>query len=258
VKAELKQQTLQAAASCHIQVLEDPGFGCSDVSPQAAMLQHLKDTACLRPSHCQPTTLKVTAMFSLPTGTLTNVCLWVCLCDCQALAPASAPINNGTAIHLTLGTLERTGVFSSLAINKWGNKALANQTLDNFMRLFTFEKKERNCKLATKTAGFHGAHQATAIPSLPHVALAAVRPPVAPAINTKMRCCHTHGLGKTSCNTSATCSHPDANHKTDATVTNMMGGSNCVAICPPCQRPNACCGGTPSGPCHNTSDHTLP
>jgi hypothetical protein len=38
--------------------------------------------------------------------------------------------------------------------------------------------------------------------------------------------CHSHGLSRFSNHTSLTCSHPGAEHKTEATINNMLGGSN--------------------------------
>jgi hypothetical protein len=132
--------------------------------------------------------------------------IWVRIHDCQAFAPTTAPIANSAVIHLTLGVFERTGVFA-LAINKWRDKALAGQTLPISN------------------------------------ASAAVGPLVAPDVavnNIKMcHCQHTHGLGKSSDHTSATCSYPSANHETNATITNTMGGNNRIASHQPRLCPNA-------------------
>jgi hypothetical protein len=89
--------------------------------------------------------LKMTAIFSANWNVDESIeDLWVRIHDFQALAPASAPIDDGTVIHLTLGAFERSGVFT-LATGKWCDKALPDPTLDDkFKRLFTFENKERN------------------------------------------------------------------------------------------------------------------
>jgi hypothetical protein len=109
-----------------------------------------------------------------------------------------------------------------IAVEKWREKPIANQTLPNFTAHFNFENKERLRKLTAQTADFHGAHQA---------AIAAAAAAAAAACDVIiddlwMHCCHTHGLGKSAAHTSLTCTHPGANHKTEATITNMMGGNN--------------------------------
>jgi hypothetical protein len=50
--------------------------------------------------------------------------------------------------------------------------------------------------------------------------------------------CHTHGLGKSAAHTSLACAHPGADHKTEATIANMMGGNNKIYGGRPRRLPN--------------------
>jgi hypothetical protein len=228
VQAELKQQLLKAVDSRYLQVLEDPDFGFADLAPRD-MLQHLQDTyGQIAPDDVEQNRNLLSAEWN-PDDPIEDI--WIRIRDCQAFASTIEPISNMAAIRLTLTVFEKTGVFAS-AVDKWRDKPVADQTLPNFTTHFNFENKERLRKATAQTAGFHGANQAAIVPPSPNIALAAT-PHIAPVVTVgeiKMYYCHTHGLGKNPAHTSASCSNPAPEHKTAATISNMMGGNNRISI----------------------------
>jgi hypothetical protein len=160
---------------------------------------------------------------------------WPRIRECQTFA-----VTDGTAVRRTLTVFENTGAFAN-AVEKWREKNAIDQNLANFKTHFNFQNKERIRKLTAQTAGYHGANQANIVPASPNdaavaaalAATAANPPPPAVVVgDVRMCCCHTHGLGKMSTHTSATCSHPGPNHEITATTSNMMGGNNKI-----CSRP---------------------
>jgi hypothetical protein len=130
------------------------------------------------------------------------------------------------AIRLTLAAFENTGVFAHAA-EKWRNKPAVQHALPLFK--VNFENKERLRKLTAQTAGFHSANQAiastTTAAATAALATLNITPPVVTVGEVKMYYCHTHGLGKKAEHASATCANPGPQHKTEATISNMLGGN---------------------------------
>lgn len=231
VTAALKQQLILAVENRYMQVLEDTEFGFSDVTP-LAILTHLKATYGVITQDDLETNRNLLVAQWNPDDPIENI--WLRIRECQSFCSTIEPITNGTAIRLTLQVFEGTGVFAS-AVDKWRDKPLADHTLLNFTSHFNFENKERLRKLTAQTAGYHGANQATIVPASPAASVAAAAALVANAApaaligDVRMFYCHTHGLGKNSAHTSATCTHPGSDHKTGATILNMMGGNNKIS-----------------------------
>jgi hypothetical protein len=228
VASELKKQILQAVPHRCLQILEDDDFGFADVSP-LAMLQHLQATyGQVRPDDLENNRTLLSAVWN-PDDPIKEI--WIRIRACQAFAATIEPISNNAAVRLTLTVFEKTGVFAS-AVDKWRDKPPVELTLHNFIAHFNFENKERLRELTAQTAGYHGANQAAIVPpspAAPATAAAAANAAAAPVVEVdtvKMYYCHTHGLSRFSNHTSITCSHPGAEHKTEATINNMLGGSN--------------------------------
>jgi len=235
VQAELKQQILKAIEHRYLQVLEDADFGFADVAPRI-MLAHLQTTyGQVAPDDVEQNRTLLSAEWN-PDDPIEDV--WIRIRDCQAFAAPIEPITNNAAIRLTLTVFEKTGVFAT-AVDKWRDKPIADHTLPIFTAHFNFENKERLRKLTAQTAGFHGAHQAVVVPASPTPATALAAAPIAqpaPAVaidDVKMYYCHTHGLGRSSNHTSATCTNPAPEHQTTATIKNMMGGNNRINVSRP-------------------------
>jgi hypothetical protein len=249
VASELKKQILQAAPHRCLQILEDDDFGFADVSP-LAILQHLQATyGQVRPDDLENDQTLLSAVWN-PDDPIEKI--WIQIRACQAFAATIEPISNNAAVRLTLTVFEKTGVFAS-AVDEWRDKPPVELTLHNFIAHFNFENKERLRKLAAQTAGCDGANQAVIVPPSPAAAAAAnaAAAPVVEVDTVKMCCCHAHGLSgfsnhasvtcskmhhchahglsRFSNHTSITCSHPGAEHKTEATINNMLGGSNKIA-----------------------------
>jgi hypothetical protein len=242
VQAKLKQQILIAVESRYLQILEDLEFGFADVSP-LEMLNHLKDTYGQVSADDIENNRNLLSADWNPDDPIENV--WLRIRECQTFARGIEPITDGTAVRLTLTVFETTGVFAN-AVEKWREKDAIEQTLANFKTHFTFQNKERVRKLTAQTAGYHGANQANIVPASPNdaaiaaaVAAAAATPPAVVVGDIRMYYCHTHGLGKSPLHTSPTCTHPGPEHKTEATISNMMGGNNTIYSRPRQPRFNA-------------------
>jgi hypothetical protein len=190
VQANLKQQIIAAVEYRYLQLLEDPDFGFSDVAPRV-MLQHLRLTyGQVTPDDIEQNRSLLSAEWN-PDDPIEDV--WLRLRDCQGYATAAnEPITNNAAIRLTLTVFKKTGVFAS-AVDKWRDKAVADQTIDTFKTHFNFENKERLRKLTAQTAGYHGAHQADLVPPsparAPANAMAATPPGSSPPSYTSSRHC---------------------------------------------------------------------
>jgi hypothetical protein len=225
VTAELKQQLLKAVNTRYLQVLEDQDFGFADVSPRI-MLAHLQDTyGQVTPDDLEENRKRLSSDWN-PDDPIEDV--WIRISECQTFASTIEAITDMAAIRLTLAVFENTGVFAHAA-EKWRDKPAVQHTLPLFKVHFNFENKERLRKLTAQTAGFHGANQAIAPPptAAATAALAAlsITPPVVAVGEVKMYYCHTHGLGKNAGHTSTTCTNPGPQHKTEATISNMLGGN---------------------------------
>jgi hypothetical protein len=110
------------------------------------------------------------------------------------------------------------------------------------------EDSERNRKLTTKTAGYHGANGANG--NRPHG-----MPPLNPAPTSgnvvlpngiMMYYCWWHGLGKNKDHTSSTCTFKKDSNIDTATMDNMQGGCNQIGPCRP-RRERPPSGAPPSG-----------
>ena len=231
VRTELKQQILKAIEHRYLQVLEDADFGFADIAP-LTMLNHMKATyGQVAQDDVEQNRTLLSADWN-PDDPIEDV--WIRIRDCQAFAAPIEPISDNAAIRLTLTVFEKTGVFAT-AVDKWRDKPVADHTLPIFVAHFNFENKERLRKLTAQTASFHGAHQAEIVPPSPPATALSVTPaaPPAPVVTVgevKMYYCHSHGLGRNPGHTSLNCTNPDPDHKTAATIKNMMGGNDRISI----------------------------
>jgi hypothetical protein len=232
VTNELRQQLLTSIPGRYLSVLEDPIYGYSDVSLQA-MLAHLVVTyGTIKQQDIEDNRLKLTAPWNLEDAIES---LWNRIADVQRFAlQAGQALPDESAIFLTLEVFSKTGLLP-LAIRDWNKKSTPDKTLANFKIHFTAEIDEYNLQLTAKTAGYHGAHNATVIETSPDAptnsanATSTNLPATIPHITTGdtiMYYCWTHGLGKNQAHTSNTCSNKADGHQDHATATNMMGGND--------------------------------
>ena len=107
----------------------------------------------------------------------------------------------------------------------------------NFLKKhFTLENVERLRRMTAKSAGYHGAHRATAVTpatassnngTAPLTRPETVQQPFVETNNgVKMYYCWSHGLGKNAAHTSATCSNKKYGHVETATADKMQGGNS--------------------------------
>ena len=232
---KLKQQLIAAVDPLYINTLEDDDFVYADVRP-GAILSHLKTTyGKLTPDDIKNNCNTLAAEWN-PDDPIED--LWKRITDAQRFATrAGKPITNATAMQLTLGVLERSGVFATAA-HKWCAKTTAEQTMVNFQSHFNFENKERIHQLTATGAGYHGTTRnsipATVSPSASSAATdtTTITTPTGAgsvtAENIKLYYCWTHGLGRNPNHTSQTCKKKGEGHKDTATFTDMQGGARTI------------------------------
>lgn len=238
----LRQQILAAVDNKYLLKLEDSDLGYT-VTP-GEMLGFIKHTyGALTPNEIELNRASLSSPWN-PDDDIEDI--WLRIRDAQVLAAAAnSPIDDASAIRLTLLSLEATGVFT-FALDNWRLKDDATKTMETFQEHFTKENMERLHQLTAKTGGYHGAHNAELVPA-PSAALLAT-PTGAPAhvilpSGVHMYYCWSHGLGINKDHTSASCNFPKEGHITTATADNMQGGRNTIGTGRPARR-----GPAPAGP----------
>jgi hypothetical protein len=233
----LKQQILTAVKPIYYQGLENDVFGYADVTIPA-LLAHLTTTyGQLTSADLETNRTKLTEQWN-PDEPLEN--LWKRISDIRGVATAGgSDINDGSTIELTLEALQKAGVYDH-AITTWYDKDEIDHTWPNFMLHFTKHEKERHRKLTARTAGFHGANNATPVSPehLPPPANTnegnAYRgtegTPKFSSNSIELYYCWTHGLSRNAEHTSTNCKNKADNHQATATLDNRMGGVNRISF----------------------------
>jgi hypothetical protein len=234
VRNLLRKQLLQAVNNTYIAALEDRLFGYDDVTPRTIM-QHLVLTyGTLTIDDLENNRVLLAAAWN-PDDPIET--LWARLKACQDYATGTTEATtDDTAMRLTLRAIETTGVHASDCAS-WRKKTPVDRTLANFKMHFSAANDERCRQLTTTTAGYHGAHQATAQPppvARPQANSAAEPTHIQLPPGKKMYYCWSHGLGTNRAHTSAQCQNKKDGHKDTATADNMLGG--CATIMAPCAR----------------------
>jgi len=225
VRNDLRRMILEAVDEQYLKPLEDANMGYADVAP-ATMLSHLfTNYGTITQDDIEANRKKLSDTWN-PETPIEDI--WVRITQVRAFATATGEnIPEAAAVRLTLAVFESTGVLTN-GIDKWRDKALADQTLANFVTHFTRENKERLRKLTAQTAGYQGANAATQ--PTPAGPTPTPTPPtqdqggVRLNNNVTMYYCWTHGLGKNRNHTSCNCNNKGEGHKDEATADNMMGG----------------------------------
>jgi hypothetical protein len=126
------------------------------------------------------------------------------------------PITEASAVRSAVANMEATGVFSTTC-SDWRKKAAADQTLATFTTEFKFAVKEYQRKIKASEVGYNSANNAQ---------VAQPPPATAPSDTGQHFYCWSHGLSRNPNHSGATCQHPAEGHRSDATLSNMMGGNN--------------------------------
>jgi hypothetical protein len=225
----LRSLLMQAVERTYYQVLEDPLFGMSDVSPRG-ILDHLASTyGTLTPADILKNQAKLAEAWNAESPIED---LWKKIDNVHAVATAASPdISEGTTIELTLLALKAAGVYDHL-LTTWSNKPKANRTYANFKAHVNLQDDARLEKLTAHMAGFHAANRAVApapavlpVPPAPAVAIAG-QAIIAGDIHIKY--CHTHGFQKS--HGSDGCQQPRAKHNVKATAMKRLGGSTTIGF----------------------------
>jgi hypothetical protein len=227
----LRAQLMNAVERTYYQVLEDPLFAMSDVTP-LDILNHLTtEYGTLSPADILKNQAKLAEAWNAESPIED---LWKKIDNVKAVAKAAnAEISDGTTIELTLIALKAAGVYDHL-IATWLDKPKANRTYVNFQAHVNLQDDTRLEKLTAIMAGFHAANGAIApAPDLALAAAAAAIIPAAPAQaiiggDINIHYCHTHGFQKS--HPSNQCGTPDNGHNNDATAMRRLGGSNRIAF----------------------------
>jgi hypothetical protein len=149
------------------------------------------------------------------------------LSDIKEFAARNAdPISNKILITHALTAMAKSGLLNT-DIDEFCKTDEATWTFTAFQTTFTKANKIRLSKLTAQTGGYHGAHAATTMPITQ-------QPPANPASTNivadgkpfTLYYCWSHGLSRNAKHTSALCNTRLEGHRTDATFTNTLGGSN--------------------------------
>jgi hypothetical protein len=231
----LKVQILAAINSTYLQTLSHAVFGYANVTPQELM-EHLTSTYGKRTIEDLEANRDKLKADWIPEDEIEH--LWKRAVDCKTFAEHSDLALNDTAImNLLLIPLEKSGVLTD-DVKAWRLQDPAQQTWDTFKLHFERANKERNRALRTGTAGYNAlnaalanvdmtpsANSATSIVGQPGGGAAQ---PAARVGDVLLYYCHSCGLGHFPAHTSMTCLYPKPGHKIEATISNMMGGSNII------------------------------
>ena len=209
-----RAQIIKAVPKQFLSVLATADMGLGDVLP-LTMWTHLWNTyGTLTDDEAEANRQSLTAVINIDEPLET---VWERIITVQQLAPATAPISDGTAITLTLQALEATGVFT-IAIREWRLALHALQTMVNFRLHFDRANRERIRLLPAAAIGLQGANNAIGNP----------RGNTTADPGHGWAYCHTHGLSNNHLHTSASCTNRAEGHQEAATFTNPMGGSNII------------------------------
>jgi hypothetical protein len=179
VGAELKKQVLQAVEVRYLTILEDPDMGFTDVTV-LAMIAHLKtEYGTITNADRELNRADLSAKWNPDDDPIED--LWKRIQEAQRYSIAAGEaITDATAIRLTLPVFEETGLFLN-ATDKWRETNEDDWTMPAFQLHFKKANKERMRKLTAQTAGYHGAHAATALAAAnAAIAAAAPQPPPLP------------------------------------------------------------------------------
>ena len=231
VKADLKKMILAAIEAKYTAILEDDEMGYALVLPYD-LLNHVVTTyGAISQKDLEDNRDKLKVTWD-PTTEIED--LWTRINAVSLFATKGGEVlSDETTMRLTLNMFEENNIFET-AVDAWHEKDSTDQTYVNFQSHFVTAKKTFNRKITAARAGFHEANamrNRNPPPATPPPAPAPPPPPpptVGPAATAgavNLYYCHTHGLTPNSSHTSATCNRPADGHKSDATFTNLKGGS---------------------------------
>ena len=219
VRETNKQQILQAVDHTYIATLKDPIFGFADTTiPE--FLAHLRATYGTLDANQLETNRSQLSIAWNPDQPFEN--FWEHITSIRDIATtAGQPINNATAMQLTLDALRKSGVYDH-AITTWEERPDADQTWANYKIHFTKLDKLRLQRLTAQAAGSHGANQTT---TTPPTATTATTTSHVHSDGIPLYYCWSHGLGKNPNHTSTTCDNKKTGHQLDATIFDRKNGS---------------------------------
>ena len=218
-EATLKKQILEAVPATYVNKLKNKALGFANVTT-LQLIEHLVSTYGTITTDDLDRNMALLHKEWSPTEPIED--LFEQIRMCQEFASAKDAISEATAVRAGLANLEKTGLFAD-AIRDWRKRADADKTMDNFIADFSDADAERHRKITTKSAGYH------------HTAAAATKAPTSTPVGsnnttngTSLFYCWTHGAGHNKDHTSATCKAPQAGHRAEATIHNMLGGNNLI------------------------------
>lgn len=220
--ASLKKQLLAAVPGTYINRLKHQQLGFANITT-LAILEHLQTTyGTLTIDELTANVQKMNKPWS-PNEAIET--LFEQIRECQVFAAATDPISDRMALRAALDNVEKSGVFGD-AVRDFRKLAEVDKTYNRFVTTFNQADSERLRLLTTQAAGYHSASTAISINN--HQALAASTTGTKPESIKEIYYCWTHGVGFNHEHTSATCKAPQSGHRSEATVTNMLGGNNFV------------------------------
>ena len=223
----LRNQMLLAIPADYLRELADPELGLGSVSC-LQILNHLWATwGKITQIELDANALRMAAPWNPPTPIDK---LFTQLDDGVRFATAGNDTPSPpTVIRLGYNIIQDTGLFE-VPCRDWRAKPEADKTLATFILHFRAADQDRRLTTTAQSAGYHGANAAqesrprTVTPPPPDSAATTKR---VPRVDNRRRSsyCWTHGHLKNPKHTSLTCHFKAANHRDDATATNMLGGS---------------------------------
>ena len=226
-EAALKKQLLQAVPATFTQKLSHSELGYANITT-LALLTHLDTTyGTIQEEDLERnlTELHKPWQIDQPIETLFHQ-----LTICRTFAADTDPISEATAIRAGLTNLENTSSFTE-AIREWRQRPIAERTLANFEIHFAQADIERKRTLTTRSAGYHQA--ATVQHNIQQkeneqANSATTTSKTAPPPTPIWHYCWSHGLSRNAKHTGHNCERPAPGHRTEATITNMLGGCNTI------------------------------
>lgn len=225
-EAALKKQIIAAVPGTYINQLKHPQLGFANVTT-LTILEHLDRTyGTLTVDELATNIGRMNRQWS-PNESIET--LFEQIRESRLFAEATDPISDATALRAALEIVEKSGVFGD-AVRDFRKQAEAAKTYDNFVIAFHLADAERRRLITAKAAGYH--HSANAAVSIeaekqPESALAATAKNQS-LIATGVHYCWTHGVGFNAEHTSGSCRAPQTGHRSEATISNMLGGNNFV------------------------------
>jgi hypothetical protein len=210
-EASLKKLLLEAVPSTYINQLKDKALGFAGVTT-LMLIEHLVDTYGTITTDDLDKNMALLHKDWSPTKPIED--LFEQIRVCREFALTNDAISEATAVRAGLSNLEKTGVFTD-SIRDWRKLPDAQKTLVNFISHFSLADAERHRIITTKTAGYH------------HSAAAATTASTGTTTG-ELFYCWTHGAGHNKEHTSSNCKNPQAGHRCEATLNNMLGGNNLI------------------------------